>query len=115
MNYRDGAGFAEDKLSSREQASALKEVPSLYNYFEYMFNVVQIGAGPVIEYKRWRDYIDKSGSVTPGFTFAPAIRRFVIAFLYIGLMIVLSMYVSTSYVLTEEFGTKPLWFMVWYT
>lgn len=63
FNYRDGAGDLDDWLTPREKTHALKELPSLWEYSNYIFCLQSSVAGPSFEYKKWREFVDRKGDI----------------------------------------------------
>jgi lysophospholipid acyltransferase len=62
LNYRDGAGDLDGWLNSRERLRAIKSLPSLVDYVNYMFNLSSSVCGPCFEYKEWDQFINLQGN-----------------------------------------------------
>jgi len=79
INYRDGAGDIDGWLNSRERARAIKNLPSISDYVNYIFCLGSSVCGPCYEYKEWDDYINLRGvyaQMKPGSSIVPALARF---------------------------------------
>ena len=61
INYRDGAGDLDGWLNTREKSRAIKNLPSLADYVNYIFNLGSSVCGPCFEFKEWDDYINLRG------------------------------------------------------
>jgi|688.fasta_scaffold141358_1 lysophospholipid acyltransferase len=85
INYRDGAGDIESWLNSREKARALKNLPSLFDYVNYIFNLSSSVCGPCFEYKEWDEFINLKAnysSMVPQSCIVPALNRFLHGLLF---------------------------------
>ena len=58
INYRDGNGDIDKWLTTREKKYALKEMPSLFEYCCYLFNLQSGLIGPSFEFKDWNEFIN---------------------------------------------------------
>ena len=61
INYRDGMGDLEDWNTSREKKYALKELPSFFDYCNYVFSLQSSVIGPSFEYKDWNNFLNLRG------------------------------------------------------
>jgi len=55
--YKDGDEENSKKLTSREKAKAVKELPTLTTYLNYMFFVGQVISGPFCEFSDFDDWL----------------------------------------------------------
>ncbi|CAH3196510.1 unnamed protein product [Porites evermanni] len=59
-NLHDGFVTDENKLTDEQKREKLKKVPSLLEYFSYIFHYSMILAGPLCTFKEFNDFIDGS-------------------------------------------------------
>ncbi|CAH3149333.1 unnamed protein product [Porites lobata] len=59
-NLHDGFVTDENKLTEEQKREKLKKVPSLLEYFSYIFHYSMILAGPLCTFKEFNDFIDGS-------------------------------------------------------
>lgn len=60
FNLHDGIAREESDLTDEQRKEKLKKVPSLLEYFSYLFHYSTILAGPVCTFKEFNDFIDGS-------------------------------------------------------
>ncbi|PFX28210.1 Membrane-bound O-acyltransferase domain-containing protein 2 [Stylophora pistillata] len=60
FNLHDGIARDESKLTDEQRREKLKKVPSLLDYFSYLFHYSTVLAGPVCTFKEFNDFIDGS-------------------------------------------------------
>jgi hypothetical protein len=61
INYRDGMGDLESWNTTREKKYALKELPSFFEYCNYVFPLQSSVIGPSFEFKDWNDFLNLKG------------------------------------------------------
>ncbi|KAJ7361779.1 Lysophospholipid acyltransferase 1 [Desmophyllum pertusum] len=59
-DLHDGLAREEIKLSDEQRREKLRKVPSLLEYFSYLFHFSMILAGPVCTFREFNDFIDGS-------------------------------------------------------
>ncbi|KAL9962970.1 hypothetical protein ACROYT_G032129 [Oculina patagonica] len=59
-NLHDGLAREENKLTDEQKREKLRRVPSLLEYFSYLFHFSTILAGPVCTFREFNDFIDGS-------------------------------------------------------
>lgn len=102
MNYRDGYGDQDAQLTSREKKYAVKELPSFFEYCNYVFNIQSSVIGPSFEYKDWDDFLNLRGDfnkMRPFSNYPGAIKRYVEGLLCFVVSSVFSIYFPYDYVL----------------
>ncbi|XP_020624953.1 lysophospholipid acyltransferase 2-like, partial [Orbicella faveolata] len=60
FNIHDGIAREEGKLTDEQRREKLRKVPSLLEYFSYLFHYSTILAGPVCTFREFNDFIDGS-------------------------------------------------------
>ncbi|XP_020624973.1 membrane-bound O-acyltransferase domain-containing protein 2-like isoform X2 [Orbicella faveolata] len=60
FSVHDGLARDESKLTEEQRRERLKKVPSLLEYFSYLFHYSTILAGPVCTFREFNDFIDGS-------------------------------------------------------
>ncbi|XP_078356464.1 membrane-bound glycerophospholipid O-acyltransferase 2-like, partial [Oculina patagonica] len=58
FSLHDGLGRKEDQLTKDQNEQSIKRVPSLLEYFGYMFHFSMLLAGPVCTFKDYMDFIE---------------------------------------------------------
>ncbi|KAL6066026.1 Lysophospholipid acyltransferase [Balamuthia mandrillaris] len=105
-SYYDGQRPAES-LSESQKARAIQKLPSLLEYFSYIFFFAGFLTGPCPEFKEYKDFVDRSlfkaegGKIPEGSYFA-ATRQLMMGLLCLPLHFVYQ-YVHEGYTLTDEF------------
>ena len=116
LNYKDG-GEDPKKLTSRELAHALKEIPAFTDYVSYMLFVSTCLVGPFIEYKpfiEWANLAVHYGKMPTLGQIPMLLRRLSVFSLTVFTMIFLSSYISFDYMLTPEFANHGFFFKAAY-
>jgi len=60
FSVHDGLGRNESELKDEQRKEKLKRVPSLLEYFSYLFHYSTVLAGPLCTFKEFNDFIDGS-------------------------------------------------------
>lgn len=60
FSVHDGMGRDESELKDEQRKGRLKKVPTLLEYFSYLFHYSTVLAGPVCTFKEFNDFIDGS-------------------------------------------------------
>jgi len=91
-NYVDGATDAS-KLSNDQKKSALRELPSLFEYFTAAISPTEAMAGPLSTFADFRNYVYSQGifKSIPS-TIKPCLKRLSIGILFALIYVVLSNY-----------------------
>lgn len=90
FNYKDGDPKYKGKLSKREEAMAVEEVPGLLDHFAYLLFPASAISGPFFEFRPFDEFINlrgKYGKLTPTQCWAPAVKRFVQGFICIAITV----------------------------
>lgn len=60
FSYHDGSVKKEEKLSKDQKAQAIKTLPTVLEYYSYLFSFHSIMVGPMVFYNDYKDFIDGS-------------------------------------------------------
>mmetsp|Transcript_19866 Transcript_19866/g.14304 ORF Transcript_19866/g.14304 Transcript_19866/m.14304 type:complete len:170 (+) Transcript_19866:394-903(+) len=112
INFKD-AGRKPEELKRREVEYAIHEVPSLVDYFGYMYFCGGPLMGPFFEYKDYKDFIQLQGkysNIPANKTLLPALAKLFQGIIFIVLIMNLEPIFGFDYMLTKEFIEKPIWY-----
>jgi lysophospholipid acyltransferase len=79
-NYRDGNGDLDSWLTTREKYYALKEIPTFFEYCNYVFPLVSSVVGPSFEFRDWNEFLN----MKEPYKSMPSVANFVPAFIRLG-------------------------------
>ncbi|XP_058792721.1 lysophospholipid acyltransferase 5 [Phymastichus coffea] len=105
----------DDKLSSTQKTTALREDPSLLEMAAYVYFPGSFLIGPQFSMKRYLDYVngklmdherDSEGNIKPPDSIIPGITRALVGFVYVALYQLGTQYVSDQYLLEPEFDDQ---------
>jgi len=116
LNYKDG-GEDNKKLTARELAHALKEIPAFTDYVSYMLFVSTCLVGPFIEYKpfiEWANLEVHYGKMPTLGQIPMLLRRLSVFTVTVFTTIILSNYISFDYMLTPEFANHGFFYKAAY-
>ncbi len=106
INYRDGLGDYEDWLTNREKNFRLKELPTFWDYCNYIFPLQSAVCGPSFEYKDWQDFLDRKGiygKMKPFRNYPATFSRLLEGILCLVISIIIESYLPKDYILEKEF------------
>lgn len=100
-----------EKLSAENKKVALKEIPTLTEMFGQCFFPSAFLVGPQFSMKRYQDFVSGkfNNNNCPPDSASAAARRFGFGLLYLVVFQILGLYVSDSYMESEEFGNEWMW------
>eukprot|EP01104_Vermistella_antarctica_P017299 TRINITY_DN6102_c0_g1_i2.p1 TRINITY_DN6102_c0_g1~~TRINITY_DN6102_c0_g1_i2.p1 ORF type:complete len:483 (+),score=104.42 TRINITY_DN6102_c0_g1_i2:193-1641(+) len=124
INYYDGSRNEED-LSENERKSALKQLPTLLEYYGYVFFFGGFLAGPALEYYVYRDYVNgslfeeyekkglrpKGGPHIPPTTMA-TLTTFARALVAMPIMLIPNVLVPLTYLVSDHFLDSPMYMKI---
>ena len=102
--YADGAEKEEDLLPEQKQYR-VKELPTVLELCSYVFFCSGCIVGPFFEFADYKMFIERTGrySSIPS-TFVPALKKFLLGKLCLGVHIFIGMHCYHAFCYTEEFS-----------
>ena len=103
-------GDRMSRVYKRRQEQYITSMPSLFDYYCFIFHFPGIFGGPTLFYHEYNEVIgsDKYTNGFPKSRYLPALRMFVTGVVGLGLYVLANSYWPIDYFLTESFGAKPL-------
>ncbi|XP_062321733.1 lysophospholipid acyltransferase 5 [Osmerus eperlanus] len=112
FDYYDG-GKEPSELNPEQQKSSLSSVPSLLEMYGFAYFYGGFLVGPQFTLRSYQRLV--AGELTdcpgqPPNSILPAMKRFSLGLLCLGIFMIFSPYYSDSYFLEDEYEAQPFWY-----